>query len=77
MHRTTPALLAADDTAPVTVHNPDGASPLLLVADHAGVASPRALGRLGVAATEWQRHIAYDIGIAGVGAGLPKRSMRR
>jgi predicted N-formylglutamate amidohydrolase len=67
MNRMTPYLLAADEAAPVTVHKADGASPLLLVADHAGMASPRALGRLGIAATEWHRHIAYDIGIAGVG----------
>ena len=51
------SLLAADEPPPVSVQNASGASPLLLVADHAGVASPRALGRLGVAASEWQRHI--------------------
>jgi predicted N-formylglutamate amidohydrolase len=67
---TTSTFLAADEAAPVTVLKPDGASPFLLVVDHAGVACPRALGRLGVAASEWQRHIAYDIGIAGVGRGL-------
>jgi predicted N-formylglutamate amidohydrolase len=66
MNRRTPSLLAADDPPPVSVQNAGGASPLLLVADHAGVASPRALGRLGVAASEWQRHIAWDIGIAGL-----------
>ena len=60
-------LLAADEPLPVAVYNTGGASPLLLVADHAGNATPRALGRLGVAAPEWQRHIAFDIGIAGVG----------
>ena len=58
--------LAADEPPAVSVQNADGASPLLLVADHAGVACPRALERLGVAAPEWQRHIAFDIGIAGV-----------
>jgi predicted N-formylglutamate amidohydrolase len=66
MHDATQPLLAADEPLPVSVQNESGASPLLLVTDHAGVASPRALGRLGVAASEWQRHIAYDIGIAGV-----------
>jgi predicted N-formylglutamate amidohydrolase len=64
------SLLAADDPPPVSVQNAGGASPLLLVADHAGVASPWALGRLGVAAPEWQRHIALDIGIAGLGRRL-------
>ncbi len=43
------------------------ASPFLLVADHAGKVIPRALGRLGLAEAELQRHIAWDIGIAGLG----------
>jgi predicted N-formylglutamate amidohydrolase len=60
-------VLAADEPAPVTVHNAGGASPFLLVADHAGNLMPRALGRLGIAAAECERHIAWDIGIAGVG----------
>ena len=60
-------LLAAGEPVPVTVYNPNGGSPFLLVADHAGNAIPRALGRLGVAAPELRRHIAWDIGIAGVG----------
>ena len=56
------SLLAADDPAPVTVHNENGSSPFLIVADHAGNAMPRALGRLGVSETECKRHIAWDIG---------------
>jgi predicted N-formylglutamate amidohydrolase len=63
-------LLAADEPPPVSVYNNGATSPLLLVADHAGRAVPRALGRLGVAAPGWQRHIAWDIGIAGVGRML-------
>ena len=70
MTKLTKPLLAADEPPPVSVYNAGGASPLLLVADHAGNATPRALGRLGVAAPEWQRHIAFDIGIAGVGRML-------
>jgi predicted N-formylglutamate amidohydrolase len=66
----TPTLLAADEPHPVTVHNNAGRSPLLLVADHAGVAFPRTLGSLGVSAADLKRHIAYDIGIAGVGRRL-------
>ena len=46
------SLLAADEPAPVTVHNENGSSPFLIVADHAGNAMPRALGRLGVSETE-------------------------
>jgi len=70
MNSHTFSLLAADDPRPVSVQNASGVSPLLLVADHAGVASPRELGRLGVAASEWERHIAWDIGIAGLGRML-------
>jgi predicted N-formylglutamate amidohydrolase len=60
-------LLAADEPAAVTVRNESGRSPFLLVADHAGNAMPRGLGRLGIAAAELERHIALDIGIAGLG----------
>lgn len=59
-------LLAAGEQAPFTVYNADSGSPFLLVADHAGNAIPRALGRLGVAAQDLRRHIAFDIGIASV-----------
>ena len=41
-------------------------SPWVLVCDHGGRAIPRALGDLGVAASELERHIAWDIGAAGV-----------
>ena len=44
----------------------NGRSPLLIVADHAGNLFPRALGRLGVSDAECERHIAWDIGIAGM-----------
>ena len=60
------SLLAADEPAPVTVRNENGTSPLLIVADHAGNSMPRSLGRLGIAETECERHIAWDIGIAAV-----------
>jgi predicted N-formylglutamate amidohydrolase len=60
------SLLAADEPAPVTVHNENGLSPFLIVADHAGNSMPRSLGRLGVLETECERHIAWDIGIAAV-----------
>jgi predicted N-formylglutamate amidohydrolase len=59
-------LLAADEPAPVTVFNENGASPLLIVADHAGNFMPRALGRLGLPQAECERHIAWDIGIGAV-----------
>jgi predicted N-formylglutamate amidohydrolase len=64
MNEARDSLLAADEPAPVTVYNENGASPFLIFADHAGNAMPRALGRLGVTETECERHIACDIGIA-------------
>ena len=57
------SLLAADEPAPVTVHNENGPSPFLIVADHAGNSMPRALGRLGLPESG-EHHIAWDIGIA-------------
>jgi predicted N-formylglutamate amidohydrolase len=60
-------LLAVDESMPISVYNPGGRSPFLLVADHAGNLIPRALARLGVPETELVRHIAWDIGIAGLG----------
>jgi predicted N-formylglutamate amidohydrolase len=60
------SLLAADEPAPVTVHNENGSSPFLFVADHAGNSMPRSLARLGIPETECERHIAWDIGIAAV-----------
>jgi len=60
------ALLAADEPSPVRMLRPDGASPFFLTADHAGRAIPRRLGDLGLSAGDLERHIAWDIGIAGV-----------
>jgi predicted N-formylglutamate amidohydrolase len=66
MNEMSDSLLAADEPAPVTVHNENGWSPFLIVADHAGNSMPRALDRLGVLDNESERHIAWDIGIAAV-----------
>ncbi len=62
----TEALLGAGEPAPVEVVNAGGASPLVLVADHAGRRIPGVLGTLGLPEGELARHIAWDIGIAGV-----------
>jgi predicted N-formylglutamate amidohydrolase len=70
MKQTETSLLLPGEPEPVTVHNAAGESPFLLVADHAGRLVPRALGDLGVAAAEMDRHIALDIGIAGVARAL-------
>src|SRR3954462_5213938 len=59
-------LLAPDDPLPVRVLRPEGRSDFLLTADHAGRAIPRRLGMLGLPDSELTRHIAWDIGIAGI-----------
>jgi len=69
----TETLLAPDEASPVTVHNPGGRSPFLLLADHAGRAFPRALGQLGISDAESRRHIAWDIGILGTSLDLAAR----
>jgi len=59
-------LLAPDEPHPVSLRRPHGRSAFLLTADHAGRLIPRALGTLGLPPRERTRHIAWDIGIAGV-----------
>jgi predicted N-formylglutamate amidohydrolase len=66
-------LLGPDEPPPVVLENADGSSPFFLVCDHAGRAFPRRLGTLGLPETETRRHIAWDIGIAGVGRELSRR----
>lgn len=63
-------LLSQGDPPPVRVHAADASSPLLIVCDHAGRCVPARLGDLGVAPVDWDRHIAWDIGAAGVCAAL-------
>ncbi|MCR5875212.1 N-formylglutamate amidohydrolase [Phenylobacterium sp. J426] len=55
------------------VTNPGGRAPFVLLGDHAGREIPPALDGLGVPAAEMDRHIAWDIGVAGLGARLSER----
>ena len=66
----TSLLLGTEDVPPVMEENPAGRSPFLLTADHYGRLIPRILGDLGVPVGELTRHIAWDIGIAGVAEAL-------
>ncbi|WP_298872872.1 N-formylglutamate amidohydrolase [uncultured Bradyrhizobium sp.] len=66
----TDQLLGDHDIPPVHEVNVEGASPFLLTSDHYGRILPRALGDLGVSEDELVRHIAWDIGIAGVAERL-------
>ena len=69
----TVTLLAPDEAPAVIEYRADGASPFLLVCDHAGRRIPRRLHNLGLSAADLARHIAWDIGIAGVGRQLADR----
>ena len=60
----------SDDVPPVLEHNAAGRSPFLLTSDHYGRIIPGRLGDLGLPASELVRHIAWDIGIAGVAGAL-------
>ena len=63
-------LLSDDDVAPLEVAGADGPSPFLIICDHAGRLIPRSLGTLGLPAADLERHIAWDIGAAGVARRL-------
>jgi predicted N-formylglutamate amidohydrolase len=71
------AALRRDDPAcePCPVETIEGAveSGVLILCDHASNAVPPDLGDLGLPATEFKRHIAYDIGAAAVTRSLARR----
>ena len=66
-------LLGADDPTPVDVVRPAGTSPFFLTCEHAGRTIPARLGTLGLAGPDLERHIAWDIGAAGVARELSAR----
>jgi len=66
-------LLVAGDNDPVAVDNPGGSSPFLLLGDHAGRAIPQRLAQLGLHEPDLARHIAWDIGVEGLGVRLARR----
>jgi predicted N-formylglutamate amidohydrolase len=68
----TSLLLGAGDVPAVLEENASGRSPFLLTCDHYGRLIPRGLGDLGLPESELTRHIAWDIGIAGVAEALSK-----
>ena len=57
-------LLEPDESDPVIIRHADGASPFFLTCDHAGRRIPKTLGDMGLPAAEFDRHIAWDIGMA-------------
>lgn len=67
------SLLSSDEPSPFELLNENGPSPFFFTADHAGRYIPKTLGDLGVPASELERHIAWDIGIAEVTRRLATR----
>src|SRR4249919_1453012 len=65
-----PRLIGETNVPPLHQYNASGRSPFLLTADHYGRLIPKILGDLGLPADELTRHIAWDIGIAGVAETL-------
>src|SRR2546421_816639 len=64
------SILGETDVPPVREYNDLGRSPFLRTCDHYGRLIPRLLGDLGLPESELVRHIAWDIGIAGVAEAL-------
>jgi predicted N-formylglutamate amidohydrolase len=60
------------DPPAVTVENEHGASPIVLLCEHAANYIPPRYGNLGLAPAELARHIAYDIGAAEVARHLSR-----
>jgi predicted N-formylglutamate amidohydrolase len=69
----TSLLLGLTDVPPVREYTAEGRSPFLLTCDHYGRLIPGVLGDLGLPESDLVRHIAWDIGIAGVAEMLSKQ----
>src|SRR3954447_16764436 len=63
----------ASEPQPVDIIDGAVESGALILCDHASNAVPPDLGDLGLPETEFQRHIAYDIGAAAVTRSLARR----
>lgn len=66
----TMALLSPADPPPCEIVNPDGQGRVVLICEHGGRLLPRSLGDLGLPAEAFERHIAWDIGAAGVARAM-------
>lgn len=68
-----PLLLRRDEPRPFEILEGAAEAPGLVIADHASNFVPEALGRLGLANGELERHIAFDIGAAEAARALAGR----
>ncbi len=65
-------LLTAEDPPPVALYRERAAGPVLLVCEHAGRRIPARLGDLGLGPEDRARHIAWDLGAAGLARELSR-----
>ena len=65
-------LLQTDEAHPAELINETGASPFVLICEHASNLLPRRLGTLGLTEVDLKRHIAYDIGAASTARTLSR-----
>jgi predicted N-formylglutamate amidohydrolase len=63
-------LLAADEPPPVLASRRDGRSTFVIAVDHASRRIPKRLATLGLAESDLERHIAWDIGALAVAQSL-------
>ncbi|MGF1610479.1 MAG: N-formylglutamate amidohydrolase [Kiloniellales bacterium] len=68
-----PMILSSDEPPPFQVYRPEGKSAIFITCDHAGDLIPRKLGTLGLGPHDLVRHIAWDIGAAGLCRILSER----
>ena len=59
-------LIGAEDPQPFELVNPAGKTQIVICSDHASNVVPKSLGTLGLDPSEFDRHIAVDIGAADV-----------
>lgn len=66
----TDALLSPADPPPCEIVNPGGQGRVVLICEHGGRLVPRSLNDLGLPDEVFERHIAWDIGAAGVARAM-------
>jgi predicted N-formylglutamate amidohydrolase len=66
----TESWIGADEPPAFELVNPEGRGRAILVCDHASARIPRRLGTLGLGEADRLRHVAWDIGAAGVARRL-------
>lgn len=71
--KTLPRLISAGEPAPYRIENAKGASPFIVVCDHASNRIPASLGTMGLSKKDRQRHIAWDPGTDDIGRYLAKK----